>query len=44
MTEDNIIGWHHHLNGHQFEQAPRDDGTGKLGILESTGSQRVRHD
>ena len=21
-TEDNIIGWHHWLNGHEFEQAP----------------------
>ena len=22
-TEDEIIGWHHQLNGHEFEQAPR---------------------
>ena len=22
MTEDEIIGWHHGLNGHEFEQAP----------------------
>ena len=22
MTEDEIFGWHHHLNGHEFEQAP----------------------
>ena len=21
MTEDEIFGWHHHLNGHEFEQA-----------------------
>ena len=21
MTEDEMIGWHHQLNGHQFEQA-----------------------
>ena len=20
MTEDQIIGWHHQLNGHEFEQ------------------------
>ena len=20
MTEDEMIGWHHRLNGHQFEQ------------------------
>ena len=21
-TEDEMFGWHHHLNGHEFEQAP----------------------
>ena len=24
MTEDEIVGWHHRLNGHEFEQAPGD--------------------
>ena len=24
MTEDKIVGWHHWLNGHESEQAPRD--------------------
>ena len=24
MTEDEMIGWHHWLNGHEFEQAPGD--------------------
>ena len=24
MTEDEIVGWHHWLNGHEFEQTPRD--------------------
>ena len=24
MTEDKVFGWHHRLNGHEFEQAPRD--------------------
>ena len=23
MTEDEMVGWHHQLNGHEFEQAPR---------------------
>ena len=23
-TEDEIVGWHHQLNGHEFEQAPGD--------------------
>ena len=27
-TEDEIVGWHHWLNGHGFEQAP-EDGEGK---------------
>ena len=24
MTEDEVVGWHHRLIGHEFEQAPRD--------------------
>ena len=23
-TEDEMVGWHHRLNGHEFKQAPRD--------------------
>ena len=22
MTEDMMVGWHHRLNGHEFEEAP----------------------
>ena len=22
MTEDEMVGWHHQFNGHEFEQAP----------------------
>ena len=22
MTEDKMFGWHHQLNGHEFEEAP----------------------
>ena len=22
MTEDEMVGWHHQLNGHEFGQAP----------------------
>ena len=22
MTENEIVGWHHQLNGHEFEQTP----------------------
>ena len=25
-TEDEIVGWHHRLNGHEFEQTLRDSG------------------
>ena len=24
MTEDEMVGWHHQLNGHEFEQTPGD--------------------
>ena len=31
MTEDEMVGWYHQLNGHEFEQAPRDSkGQGSL--------------
>ena len=35
MTEGEMVGWHHRLNGHEYQQA-LGDGEGK--------SQRVRHD
>ena len=44
MTEDEMVGWHYQLDGHEFEQAPEDgEGQGSL-VLQSMGSQRVRHD
>jgi len=24
MTEGEMVGWHHQLNGHEFDQAPGD--------------------
>ena len=31
MTEDEMVGWRHQLNGHEFEQTLRDDeGQGSL--------------
>ena len=31
LTEDEMVGWHHGLNGHEFEQAPGvGDGQGSL--------------
>ena len=32
MTEDEMVGWHHWLNGHKFEQAPG-DGEGKRSLV-----------
>ena len=31
MTEDEVVGWHHRLDGREFEQAPGgDEGQGSL--------------
>ena len=31
MTDDEIVGWHHRRDGHEFEQAPGvGDGQGSL--------------
>ena len=31
MTEDEMVGWHHRLNGHDFEPAPGvGDGQGNV--------------
>ena len=32
MTEDEMVGWHHQLNGHEFEQAPG-DGEGQESLV-----------
>ena len=32
MTEDEMVGWHDRLNGHEFEQAPR-DGEGQESLV-----------
>ena len=38
MTEDKVAGWHHWLNGHEFEQAPGDDeGQGSLACCSPWG-------
>ena len=31
MTEDEMVGWHHQLNGREFEQAPG-DGAGQRNL------------
>ena len=43
-TEDEMLGWHHLLNGHEFEQTPGDSkAQGNLGCCSPWGL-RVRHD
>ena len=47
-TEDEMVGWHHQLNGHEFEQALGDsEGQGSLvccspwGLKESDMTERL---
>ena len=35
MTEDEMIGWHHTLNGHAFEQTLRDSRAAVHGVAKS---------
>ena len=43
-TEDEMAGWHHRLDGHEFEQTlGAGDGQGGLEYCDSRG-RRVRHD
>ena len=38
MTEDEMVGWHHCLDGHEFEQAPGvGDGQGGLACCSPWG-------
>ena len=34
-----MVGWHHRLSGHEFEQSLGDGEEGELGVLQSMGSQ-----
>ena len=43
MTEDEMVGWHHWLSGHEFEQTLDSEGQGSLVCCSSWGC-RVRHD
>ena len=45
MTEDEMVGWHHRLSGHEFEQALRDgDGQGSLACCSPWGPKNIRQD
>ena len=50
MTEDEMVGWHHRLDGPEFEQAPGDsEGQGSLaccspwGLKESDTTERLNN-
>ena len=40
VTEDEMVGWHHRFNGHEFEQTQRDS-KGQPVVLQSMGSQEL---
>ena len=41
MTEDEMVGWHHWHNGHEFEQAPGDsEGQGRLACCHPWGLKK----
>ena len=44
MTEDKMVGWHHQLNGHVWVNSGSWWWTGRPGMLQSMGLQRVGHD
>ena len=46
MTEDEMVGWHHQLDGYEFEQTPGDgEAQGSLACCRlCMGLQRVGHD
>ena len=42
MTEDEMVGWHHQLDGHEFEQAPGvADGKAGLACCSPWGSKEL---
>ena len=42
MTEDEMVGWHHQLNGHDFEQASGvGDGQGGLECCSPCGRKEL---
>ena len=38
-TEDEMVGWHHQVNGHEFEQTLGYSEGRKPGVLQPVGSQ-----
>ena len=41
MTEDEMVGWHHRLNGHEFEQTiGHSEGQGSVACCSSRGHKK----
>ena len=47
MTENEMVGWDHRVNGHEFEQAPGDEVKGKsifsISLQSKSEQITVRH-
>ena len=42
MREDEMVGWHHRLDGHEFEQVPGDgEGQGSLACCSPWGQKKL---
>ena len=42
MTDDEMVGWHHSLDGHEFERAPGvDDGQASLVCCSPRGRREL---
>ena len=42
MTENEMVGWHNHLYGHEFEHAPgHSDGQGSLACYSPWGHKEL---
>ena len=42
MTEDERVGWHHRINGHEFEQTLGDsEGQGSLAVCSPWGHKEL---
>ena len=41
MTENEMVGWHHPVNGHEFEQTPGDEGQGSLAYCSPWGYKEL---
>ena len=42
MTEDELVGWHHQVNGHEFKQTPGDgEGQGSVACYSPWGCKQL---